>query len=224
MKGTTLFRAVGSIDPELVEQSDAPVRLLSGRRTVFAVAAAVVLTAALLILPAVFGNRAVRAQETLTSGIPESPSGDQNGDGAGTDESNYYAFYNYGVDSGKYSSYVKGRVIAVVGSSGEAERIGAKIADSSVTACWVDSSGKRISEEEHARAEIYEIKGVPESVAVAILFKDKLEAQTLEHYYVIMNPEADLTPVKAYIITSLNPSEADAGYADESADEITFMS
>ena len=43
--------------------------------------------------------------------------------------------------------------------------------------------------------------GATVAVAAAIRFVDELEAQVTTMYYVIMNPEADLTPVQDYIIT-----------------------
>ncbi|MBO4355601.1 MAG: hypothetical protein J5850_01960, partial [Clostridia bacterium] len=110
------------------------------------------------------------------------------------DETALYEKYEYSVDTGKYSSYVQGKVISD-------EKVGAKLEDVTVTAGWVRSDGLVQSEKEHARAEIYEIKGVSTDVAVAIRFVDELEAQVTTMYYVIMNPEADLTPVQDYIIT-----------------------
>jgi uncharacterized membrane protein len=74
---------------------------------------------------------------------------------------------------------------------------------SNIAVLWVDENNNRLSEE-HARAEIYEITGVSTDVAVAIMFIDELEAQTTTMYYVIMNPEADLSPVQQYIVNT-NP-------------------
>ncbi|MBO4413984.1 MAG: hypothetical protein J5830_04690, partial [Clostridia bacterium] len=101
--------------------------------------------------------------------------------------------YTYSVDEGKYASYVKGKGIAD-------KYVGEKLENVIVTAGWADADGKMLTEE-HARAEIYEIKGVSANVTVAIRFLDKLEAELTDFYYVIMNPEADLTPVQPYVIT-----------------------
>ncbi len=100
--------------------------------------------------------------------------------------------YVYSVDSGSFSDYKGGRVI-------DENRIGEKIGDVDVTAGWKNAQGVSLTNE-HLRAEIYEIKGISPDVAVAIKFIDKPEAMTTDHYYVIMDPEADLEPVKDYVI------------------------
>ena len=43
-------------------------------------------------------------------------------------------------------------------------------------------------------------------MAVAIKFLDKGDGVTDTHYYVIMNPEADLSVVEEYIIDSITPN------------------
>ncbi len=42
--------------------------------------------------------------------------------------------------------------------------------------------------------------GIDNNVAVALKFVDKGEAVTTTYYYVIMNPNADLSAVEEYII------------------------
>ncbi len=71
---------------------------------------------------------------------------------------------------------------------------------------------------EKLRGEIYSITGISNDVAVALKFLDKGEAVTTTHYYVILNPGADLTPVAEYIIaisTSNNFSDEMAGIIPE---------
>ena len=124
-------------------------------------------------------------------------------------EYTYEKGYFYGVDEGAYSTYVGGKVIAE-------DKIGNKIADVSVTAGWKDSNGEWKSETEALRGEVYAINGVSNDVAVALKFIDKGEAVTTTHYYVIMNPNADLTPVKDYIIAPITPNNpGDEGAVNE---------
>jgi hypothetical protein len=105
-----------------------------------------------------------------------------------------YTRYKYAVDEGRYAAYIQGKVITE-------KNVGGKLEDVTVTAGWMYMNGGEYwRADEHARAEIYEIKGVSTDVAVAIRFTDALEAQRTNCYYVIMNPEADLTPVQDYII------------------------
>ena len=114
-------------------------------------------------------------------------------------ENFYEKGYFYGIDEGAYSTYVGGKVI-------EEKKIGNKITDVSVTAGWKNNIGEWNSATEKLRGEVYEINGVSKDVAVALKFVDKGEAVTTTHYYVIMNPSADLTPVEDYIIAPITPN------------------
>jgi len=59
---------------------------------------------------------------------------------------------------------------------------------------------------EHLRAGLYAITGVASDVAVALNFLDKGEVITTSHYYVIMNPDADLSTVEDYVIDPIAPN------------------
>ena len=59
------------------------------------------------------------------------------------------------------------------------------------------------------RGEVYTINGVSNDVAVALKFLDKGEAVTTTHFYVLLNPAADLTPVEAYRIPPVSSDETD---------------
>lgn len=123
----------------------------------------------------------------------------------------YVQGYFYGVDEGTFSTYVGGKVIAN-------DKLGNKISDVSVTAGWKNDVGEWISEIEKLRGEVYTINGVSSDVAVALKFIDKGDAVTTTHYYVIMNPNADLTAVKDYIIAPHipnNPSDELSGTVEE---------
>ncbi len=114
-------------------------------------------------------------------------------------ETRYSESYVYAVESGKFSSYVGGKVIAE-------DKIGERIADVSVTAGWRNGEGEHLTNET-LRAQVYLIESVPADVAVALKFNDKGDALTTTHYYVIMNPEADLNSVEDYIIAYRNAGE-----------------
>ena len=124
-------------------------------------------------------------------------------------EYQYESGYFYQINEGAYSTYVGGKVIAE-------DKIGNKIADVNLTAGWKDDKGEWKSETEALRGEVYTINGVSNDVAVALKFIDKGEAVTTTHYYVIMNPAADLTPVQDYIITPITPNNpGDEGAVNE---------
>ena len=118
-------------------------------------------------------------------------------------EGAYEKGYFYGIDEGVFSTYVAGKVITE-------DKIGRKISDVSVTAGWKNEAGEWISETEKLCGEVYTIEGVPNHIAVALKFIDKGEAVTTTHYYVIMNPDEDLTLVEDYIIT-VAPSSKEKG-------------
>ena len=130
-------------------------------------------------------------------------------DNGPSNEYQYESGYFYQINEGAYSTYVGGKVITE-------DKIGNKIADVNLTAGWKDDKGEWKSETEALRGEVYAINGVSNDVAVALKFIDKGEAVTTTHYYVIMNPTADLTPVKDYIITPITPNNpGDEGAVNE---------
>ena len=124
-------------------------------------------------------------------------------------EYQYESGYFYQINEGAYSTYVGGKVIAE-------DKVGDKIADVNLTAGWKDDKGEWKSETEALRGEVYAINGVSSDVAVALKFIDKGEAVTTTHYYVIMNPDADLTSVEDYIITPVTSNNSgDEGVVNE---------
>ncbi len=116
-----------------------------------------------------------------------------------TDETAPAENYVYKVDEGQFSAYIGGKVIAE-------DKTGDKIADVSLTAGWKYANDSKWLSQEKLRGEIYAIKGIENDVAVALKFIDKGEALTTTHYYVIMNPDADLSAVKEYRISSITAS------------------
>ena len=117
--------------------------------------------------------------------------------------------YFYNVSEGVFSTYILcGKVISE-------DKIGNKIDDVSVSAGWKNNANEWLTTET-LRAEVYLINDISKDVAVALKFIDKGDALTTTHYYVIMNPEADLTPVKDYLIRPLEPNNA----GDEVAGEV----
>lgn len=105
--------------------------------------------------------------------------------------------YVYSVDDAPFSAYESGKVIAE-------EKVGEKLREVTVTAGW-RRAGEQLSEET-LKAEVYALREVSEDVAAALKFIDKGEALTTDHYYVILNPEADLTAVQAYVIAPYTPN------------------
>ena len=111
-------------------------------------------------------------------------------------EFGYESRYFYKVDEGDFSTYIGGKVI-------NKDKLGEKISDVTVTAGWETWVGEKLTETvstENLQAEVYLINGVSNDVAVALKFIDKGEAVTTTHYYVILNPDTDLSSVKEYII------------------------
>lgn len=109
--------------------------------------------------------------------------------------------YIYSVDEGKFSTYEAGKVIAE-------DKIGDKIDDVTVTAGWRDNEEMTWLPQETLRGEAYSIDGISDDIAVAIKFIDEGEALTTTHYYVITNPNADLTSVEEYVIHPGFPNNA----------------
>ena len=182
MKTPRIVNAVGHIDDDLVSGANrAKVVKKNAWLKWVSIAAcfAVMLMAAVVAVPMMFG------------GDDPVPPIDN--------EYQYESGYFYQINEGAYSTYVGGKVIAE-------DKIGNKIADVNLTAGWKDDKGEWKSETEALRGEVYTINGVSNDVAVALKFIDKGEAVTTTHYYVIMNPAADLTPVKDYIITPITPN------------------
>ena len=116
--------------------------------------------------------------------------------------------YVYNVSEGEFSTYVSGKVISE-------NNIESKIDDVSVSAGWKNSFGEWLTTET-LRAEVYLINGISKDVAVALKFIDEGDALTTTHYYVIMNPEADLTSVKEYLIAPIQPNNI----GDETVGEV----
>ena len=117
--------------------------------------------------------------------------------------------YFYNVSEGVFSTYILcGKVISE-------DKIGNKIDDVSVSAGWKNNANEWLTTET-LRAEVYLINDISKDVAVALKFIDKGDALTTTHYYVIMNPDADLTSVKDYLIRPLEPNNT----GDEVAGEI----
>lgn len=115
----------------------------------------------------------------------------ENGTPSVENDYKYESGYFYNVDESAFSTYVGGKVISN-------DKINDKLSDVSVTAGWKNAAGEYTSTEK-LRGEIYSISGVSNDVAVALKFLDKGEAVTTTHYYVIMNPKANLAPVAEYI-------------------------
>ena len=181
MKTPRIVNAVGHIDDDLVSGAT---RAKAVKKNAWlkwgsiAACFAIMLMAAVVAVPMMFG------------GDDPVPPID--------DEYQYERGYFYQINEGAYSTYVGGKVIAE-------DKIGNKIADVNLTAGWKNEAGEWISTEA-LNAEVYAIEGVSDDVAVALKFIDQGESVTTTHYYVIMNPNADLTAVEDYIIAPIVPN------------------
>ena len=201
---------IEDIDDDLIEKADEiPMKQKRISWVKLSSAAAAVL---LIVILGVFALPAlIKSNNSPVTPNTPAASVNQETNGGGVGDPNYtgiesvlYEKYEYSVDSGEFASYVQGRVI-------NESKVGEKISDVTVTAGWVRPEGLPQAKKEHARAEIYKITGVSTDVAVAIKSLDNLEAVLTTFYYVIMNPDADLTPVKEYVITYDTEEENDGG-------------
>ena len=122
-------------------------------------------------------------------------------------------YYTYEIDDGKFSAYIGGKVIAE-------EKLGNKTGNVTVTAGWKNGRDEWISTEK-LNAEVYALDGISEDVAVALRFIDQGEAITTARYYVILNPDADLSAVEDYVIKSVNTKSAD--FRTKSADLLIYQ-
>ena len=185
MKTPRIANAVGLIDEDLVIGATNSTKTVNKNNWLkwssIAACFAILLAAAAITLPMM-----------LKGNDPFPPANTEIG------EAVYEKGYFYNVDDGIFSTYIGGKVIAE-------DKIGNILSNVSVTAGWKNNTGEWISTEK-LQGEVYSINGISNDVAVALKFIDKGEAVTTTHYYVIMNPNADLTPVKDYIIIPISPN------------------
>ena len=191
MKKEKLYETIGDINENYVKEAHETVKKSRPgwlRWGAMAACLALVVMVATVAMPTMFNNT-------------DTPST------VGT-EYKYESGYFYHIDEGAFSAYVGGKVIAE-------EKLSGKIDDVSVTAGWKNAAGEWLSNEK-LRGEVYLIDGVSSDIAVALKFLDKGEAVTTAHYYVILNPNADLSIVEEYVIAPMVPNNP----GDEMAGEI----
>ncbi len=119
-----------------------------------------------------------------------------------TEETAFGTRYVYRIQDGGFAPYYGGKVI-------DESHIGEKLETVTVSGGWITEAGQEPADE-ILSGEIYPISGVDRSVAVALKFLDKGDALTTTHYYVILNPEADLSPVAEYVIPDYMPNHKDS--------------
>ena len=112
--------------------------------------------------------------------------------------------YTYVINSGKYKDYCLGKVI-------EKDKVGDKIGSVTVTGYWegFGAVSENKTQKETLSADVYQIEGVSDNVAVCLKFNDKGDALTTNHYYVAINPKADYSPVREYLIAVPNTKIAE---------------
>ena len=203
MKGMTnkdLYQAFGGIDPKMIEVAAPAEKVQKNKSNIRmrwgAVAAcfAVVVASMMVMMPMLFeGDSPMPPVDVDTSSGGYTV-------GETTDAENALEkYYDYVIDDGVFASYICGKVI-------DADKIGDKLDSVTVTGGWKNRVGEWMSTET-LNAEVYAIEYIESNVAVALKFIDKGEALTTTHYYVIMNPDADLTAVEEYIITPIVPND-----------------
>ena len=118
-------------------------------------------------------------------------------------ETAVYMNYTYCINSGKYRDYCPGKVI-------EKDKVGEKIGSVTVTGYWegFGAISENKTQKETLSADVYSIKGVSDDVAVCLKFRDKGDALTTDHYYVVINPKADYSLVREYVIGGSVPVTA----------------
>ena len=188
MKKEKLFETIGEINEYYVSEAHMTAKK-SGPRWlgwgVMAACLALVVMAATVAMPAMLNN-------TNASPIVGVETIEETGLGQS---------YVYRIDEGIFSTYAGGKVISE-------EKIGEKIADVSITAGWRNNTEMSWISLETLRGEVYSIDGISADVAVALKFLDKGDAVTTTHYYVITNPDADLSSVEEYVIHPFSPNNA----------------
>lgn len=193
MKKEKLYETIGDINENYINEAHTTAKKsgLDWRRWgAMAACLALVVIAAIVAMPTMFNN--TDTPPTVAT------------------EFKHERGYFYHIDEGAFSAYVGGKVISE-------EKLGGKIDDVSVTAGWRNEAGDWLSNE-NLRGEVYLIDGVSSDVAVALKFLDKGEAVTTTHYYVILNPNADLSAVEEYVIEPIvpnNPGDEMAGVIPE---------
>ena len=208
MKTPRMVKAIGFIDEELITDAleEKKIHKKSARikKSLLAACFVGILTSALIVVSSLHGDG-----NTILPAI----SGDnQNHEDIENTtiqsmEAVFSEIYVYSVSDGVFASYVSGKVISE-------EKIGDKISDVTVNGGWKTNRDGQYEwlTSETLRAEVYLINGISKEVAVALKFIDKGDALTTTHYYVIMNPEADLTSVRDYVIwqTEINDNGNEA--------------
>ena len=111
----------------------------------------------------------------------------------------------------------------------EKEKVGEKIGSVTVTGYWegFGAVSENKTQKETLSADVYSIKGVSDDVAVCLKFRDKGDALTTDHYYVVINPKADYSPVREYVIGGSVPvtaqTPANGDYVIETTKGYTVM-
>ena len=215
MKTPRIVNAVGHIDDDLVSGANrAKVAWLKWGS--IAACFAIMIMAAVIAVPMLFEedspvfppDNGSFGNEDNSTVVP--PNNGVNGDGNGEVEVELESYYDFEINSAIFTTYIRGKVIAV-------EKVGSKLESVTVTGGWKNAAGEWISTE-NLNAEVYEITGIDKGIAVALKFIDQGEAITTTHYYVMMNPGADLSIVEEYVrepIVQNNPGDEMAGEVNE---------
>ena len=197
MKSDALRKAIGDVDEVLVERAERSPEKKNRKGTWLKIALPLAAAASLagvifLVIPKEKGNLGssqLVGPPQLIEGVTESK-------------------YVWKVDSGTYAAYQPGKVI------GE-DRIGEALTDVTVTAGWVIYPSNEAVTKESLRGTVYAIRGVSPETGAAVRFHDKGEALTTDHYYVLLNPEADPKILEEYRIEEAAGAPENEGAVEE---------
>lgn len=186
MKKEKLFEAIGEIKEAYIDEAHMTAKKSASRWLGWSTMAACLMLVVLVSVVAIPGM--LNNVNTPSTAAPER-----------IEELGLGESYIYSIDEGRFSAYASGKVIPE-------DKIGEKIEDVILTAGWRNNADMTWITQETLRGEVYLIDGISSDVAVALKFIDKGDAVTLTHYYVLTNPDADLTSVAEYVIHPLSPN------------------
>ena len=207
MKTPRIANALNQVDEDIVGDAACAKKVKKNtwlRWGSIAACFVVMLAAMLAVMPMLFENNS----PIITP--DNEPVNESAVNGTGIAEGKLEKYYDYELTSGAFVTYINGKVI-------EAEKVGNKLESVTVIGGWKNESREWISTE-NLNAEVYEITGIDKGIAVALKFIDQGEAVTTTHYYVMMNPGADLSIVEEYVrepIVQNNPGAEMAGEVNE---------
>lgn len=122
--------------------------------------------------------------------------------------------YRTRITEGPYREYASARVCA-------REHVGTPIGSVLVEAGWQNADGRFLSEPELLNAQVFALRDISSDTAVCLLFTDKGDALTTDHYYVYTAPGLSDETLSALCACLGWPSLPDPGPADNGLVTVT---